>query len=122
MEQNDLARQQAAAGAQSGSIYGGGYQESAQRGMADLIAKQGASLTGPLNAAQQNNLNRQLQQYGIDINDRQFWANLSLRAFQGDQQAQQFYTWLMTQLGLTPAQVAAIIAGNTPGVAFNPNP
>lgn len=120
--QNQLARQLQQQGAQSGSIYGGGFGESYGRSMGNLVNQQEAALTGPLNTAQQGNLNRMLQQYGIDVNDKQFWANLALSAKNGDVQAQEFYTYLMTSLGMTPAQIAAIIAGNTPTVAYNPNP
>ncbi len=120
--QNQLARQLQAQGAKDQSIYGGGFGESYGRSMSNLVNQEQQSLTGPLNTAEQNNLARQLQQYGIDVTNRQFWADLSLKAYQGDQQAQQFYQYLMVSLGLTPAQIASIVAGNTPTVAYNPNP
>jgi hypothetical protein len=121
-EQTDLSRNLNAQAAQSGAINSGGFADSYSRAMSNLVNQQNSGLSTEAFQANQQNIAGALQKYGVDINDRQFWANLALKAYQGDQQAQQFYTYITTQLGLTPAQIANIIGGFTPGVAFNPNP
>ena len=122
-EQDQLARNLAAQGAKTGAIDSGGYGETFGRSMSQLVGDENARLSTATASGYESNLNRALQQYGIDINDRQFWADLALKAKQGDQNAQQFYAWLVTQqFGVSPSQLASIIGGFTPGVVFNPNP